>query len=328
MSAPASSNPHSRAAAPSSSIRTRTEVEAKSCGSAARGIVLIDDSVGTRPESVVKRRGSRGPLRGGDTKAPLTWGSPRGLCWVRKKSSISLALCYYKHSNFRTRGRRIGQWYLFSIGLEKDLRSARSGLRLWRSLGLELGVLSGPSSRFNIGKAPAAGPEHEEAGRASGLTTSPRCSLLVGCCAARCWWVVAAPSRHRPQPSPAPVPPLLRRLLDASLLGGACPDSTSKTFACAPANRGQKKISTDLEKQSLLAHVAPWKPGATAKEAEAVAQKSVGWMEEAGRGSAARFGWRFGLWMVGPLAGERSLPCCFLLASAGPGSGWARSCVR
>jgi hypothetical protein len=177
MSAPASSNPHSRAAAPSSSIRTRTEVEAKSCGSAARGIVVIDDSVGTRPESVVKRRGSRGPLRGGDTKAPLTWGSPRGLCWVRKKSSISLALCYYKHSNFRTRGRRIGQWYLFSIGLEKDLRSARSGLRLWRSRGLELGVLSGPSSRFNIGKAPAAGPEHEEAGRASELTTLS--SLLV-----------------------------------------------------------------------------------------------------------------------------------------------------
>jgi hypothetical protein len=36
-------------------------------------------------------------------------------------------------------------------------------------------------------------------------------------------------------------------------------------------------------------------------------------MEEAGRGSAARFGWRFGLWMVGPLAGEKvaalPLPC-------------------
>jgi hypothetical protein len=61
----------------------------------------MDASVGTRPESVVKRRGSRGPLRGGDTKAPLIWGSPRGLCWDRKKSSISPAFCYYyKHSNF------------------------------------------------------------------------------------------------------------------------------------------------------------------------------------------------------------------------------------
>lgn len=87
----------------------RTVVEAKSCGSAARGMVVIDDSVGTRPESVVKRRGSRGPLRGGDTKAPETWLSPRGLCWDRKKSSMSAALCYHKHGKIRTRGSRIGR---------------------------------------------------------------------------------------------------------------------------------------------------------------------------------------------------------------------------
>src|SRR4051794_22569749 len=96
-------------------------------------MVVIDDNVGTRPESVVNRRGSRTPLRGGDTKAPLTWDSARGLCWVRKKSSISAALCYYKHSNFRTRGGRIGRRYLFSISLERicgqQSGSGRGGVR-------------------------------------------------------------------------------------------------------------------------------------------------------------------------------------------------------
>jgi hypothetical protein len=57
--------------------------------------VVIDDNVGIRPDSVVNRRGRTGPFRGGDTKVELTWWSPRGLCWVRKKSSISIALCYY-----------------------------------------------------------------------------------------------------------------------------------------------------------------------------------------------------------------------------------------
>lgn len=108
----------------SPSSQKRTVVEPKSCGSGAtRGIVVIDDNVGTRPESVVNRRGSRGPplLRGGDTKAPLppTWGSARGLCWFRKKSSISATLCYLLHSNLRTRGARIGRRYIFSISLER-----------------------------------------------------------------------------------------------------------------------------------------------------------------------------------------------------------------
>lgn len=64
-------------------------VDAKSCGSGARWAVM-EDSVGTRPESVVNRRGSWGwgPFRVVvAAKAPI-WGSPRGLCWFLKKSSI------------------------------------------------------------------------------------------------------------------------------------------------------------------------------------------------------------------------------------------------
>lgn len=75
-------------------FRQRTLVDAKSCGSgAARGMVVIDDKVGIRPDSVVKRRGRTGPLRGGEMKVELTWWSLRGLCWVRKKSSISIVFC-------------------------------------------------------------------------------------------------------------------------------------------------------------------------------------------------------------------------------------------
>lgn len=53
----------------------------------------MEDSVGTRPESVVNRRGSWGTVRGGETNVPtLRCESPRGLCWLRKYSSMVLYL--------------------------------------------------------------------------------------------------------------------------------------------------------------------------------------------------------------------------------------------
>ncbi len=129
----------------------RTVVVAKSCGSAAaRGMVVMVDNVGTRPDSAVKRRGSRGPLplRGGETKPPVTptWGSPRGLCWFRKKSSMAAGpLCYYKHSNFRTRGLRIGNWTAITLLYKPgaDLQSAVSDLRRLWGLGSACGGVRG-----------------------------------------------------------------------------------------------------------------------------------------------------------------------------------------
>lgn len=65
-------------------------------------VEAMDDRVGTRPESVVKRRGMlergswevcgcvcwgrRAPLRGGETK-PVIGASFRGDCWDRKRRS-------------------------------------------------------------------------------------------------------------------------------------------------------------------------------------------------------------------------------------------------
>lgn len=61
-------------------------------------------------------------------------------------------------------------------------------------------------------------------------------------------------------------PAIVCRVPPSSLLqrlAHACPDSGSKSSACAAARTRGKETGTDLEKQSLLAHGASWKPGAT-----------------------------------------------------------------
>lgn len=107
-------------------------------------IVGMEGSVGTRPESVVNRRGSREePLRLGDAKTSLTFrggGSARGLCWDRKKSMVSWfvgvgvaaaapALCFYTISN-RLLGTRGG-----ADGCARELDGGGGGGGVYRSVG-------------------------------------------------------------------------------------------------------------------------------------------------------------------------------------------------
>lgn len=111
----------------------------------------MEDSVGTRPESVVNRRGSWGwgpPFRVVAAKAPI-WGSPRGLCWFLKKSSILYHLIVSAtrfpffpatttamttattaiHFSYTDRGMRIGRNVSGSIRSARARRGQRSCAR-------------------------------------------------------------------------------------------------------------------------------------------------------------------------------------------------------
>jgi hypothetical protein len=111
--------------------------------------------------------------------------------------------------------------------------------------------------------------------------------------------VVVAPVVTVPRPSAATRAP--RRCLLPS------PASGLESKACDARRQGrrQRRLSTDLEKQSLLAHVAPWRPGATAKRAKQYYKKSVG---EEGEWKAPALGGGsvYGRRAAGPLAAEKS----------------------
>lgn len=71
------------------SIKRTAVTPGSCCDSGTRWTAAREDKVGTRPESVVNRRGSWGPFRGGETNAAVfSCESPRGACCGRKKSSI------------------------------------------------------------------------------------------------------------------------------------------------------------------------------------------------------------------------------------------------
>jgi len=112
---------------------------------------FMDERVGTRPESVVKRRGMLArwswaacwgrrapfPLRGGETKLAMG-GSLRGDCWARKRSSsMAVAMAVGgedRRGEDRTRTRRIGTVYSYvAAGMDKERRNKSAGAARWRT---------------------------------------------------------------------------------------------------------------------------------------------------------------------------------------------------
>jgi hypothetical protein len=222
-------------------------------------MVVMDDSVGTRPESVVNRRGSRGPLRGGVTKAPLTCDSPRGLCWVRKKSSISCCPLLLQTQQFSYTGR--ANWtavaLLYKSG--KDLRSA-VWPRPWRS----------PTPESNCASARPRLPQPQQQIKEPGhgalkleLLDCPSSSMLEPCQVSLCRVVGrGSPTIIRCRVAPLPS---LRHKLHASRTRRRTRPRNSRSSASGAASGSAKETCTDLEKQILLAHATSWRPGATAK---------------------------------------------------------------
>jgi hypothetical protein len=142
----------------------------------------------------------------------------------------------------------------------------------------------------------------------------PRSLLPV----AACRLLLCRPPSRPSHRLPCPPSSLLQRLAHA------CPDSGSKSSACAAARTRGKETGTDLEKQSLLAHGASWKPGATENGGVSSNTKERGMEEARSKAHVARSWVEVRFWMgqgtlSGRTPGSREVTAAGHLPVKGPG---------